>query len=193
MRIIAGKNRGTKLKAPAGNHTRPTSDRARESLFNILAHNYSEDMLNADVLDVFAGSGALGLEALSRGAKSLTFVENNRAAIEAIKANIKACHAEDITHIFTENALQLSRLMSPAHLIFMDPPYHQNLASTALQVLRKNSAIADGALVVLELGPGDALEIESYFQLLDQRTWGKARVYFLRFSAAQRDVQCPIV
>lgn len=191
MRIIGGKNRGTRLVAPLGANTRPTSDRARESLFNILAHRYHADLMGAKVLDIFAGSGALGLEALSRGAESLCLVEQDKEAIAAIKKNVLACYAQDRVRIMQENALHLKKGDKGANLIFIDPPYHQGLVAPLLDVLVKKEWLADQALLILEMGPGDQVEIPILFEKLDQRKWGKAEILFLRFNAARIAAQYP--
>lgn len=190
MRIVAGKNRGTKLIAPQGLLTRPTSDRTRESLFNILSHRYAKELEDASVLDVFAGSGALGLEALSRGAGSLLLLEHDRKACVAIKQNIEACHAKDRARLIPADCLKPPLAPGYSTLIFMDPPYHAGLAEPALKALIEKGWIVQGALLLLELGPRDHWEMRPGFEELDHRQWGKAHFYFLRITDVRTDALC---
>jgi 16S rRNA (guanine966-N2)-methyltransferase len=134
MRIIAGVWRGRNLASPAGAATRPTAERLRESVFNMLMHApWAERLLSgASVLDGFAGTGALGLEALSRGAASCVFVEQDRAALMALRANIIACRADSQARVLAQDALKLGR-GAPCHLVFLDPPYDFPHYDSALQ------------------------------------------------------------
>jgi len=179
-RIIAGAWRGRKLVAPAGDATRPTGARARQAVFDVLMHAswagpYA--VRGARVLDVFAGTGAYGLEALSRGAAQATFVENAPAAIAALSANIAACRAEAITRVLRRDAL-VPGAGDPHGLVFLDPPYGQNLVPRALEALAAGGWLGAAALVVAELGPGDALTLPEVFV---ERTHGKARLLLGRF------------
>lgn len=178
-RIIAGQWRGKILATPAGLTTRPTNARARQAAFDILLHAAwagSAFMQTARVLDVFAGTGAFGLEALSRGAAFCSFIENDRAALSAIRANIAACRAEATTKVFAVDALK--PLQGLAHdLVFMDPPYGRDLAPQALGALQKTGWITEGALIVAELGPEDEFAPSA---LLAERNHGKARLVFWR-------------
>jgi 16S rRNA (guanine966-N2)-methyltransferase len=171
VRIIAGKWRGRKLVAPPGPATRPTADRVREALFSMLASRLgSFDGLR--VADLFAGTGALGLEALSRGAGHCTFVESERTALDAIRANVAMLGADaDIL----AGAAEHVRLSEPVDLAFLDPPYDSGLASLALASL----ALAPGGWVSLETSPGEAVAAEGYGVEAD-RTIGKARLRLLR-------------
>ena len=153
MRIIAGEFRGRALaavgKGDAGAHLRPTTDRVRESLFNVLAHQIDFDRLR--VLDLFAGTGALGLEALSRGAASVTFVDDGRVAQGLIRKNIALCRAEDRTALIRRSALKLGpNPDAPYDVIFLDPPYGKGLGEKALAVAEAGGWIAPGALIVWE-------------------------------------------
>jgi 16S rRNA (guanine966-N2)-methyltransferase len=177
-RIIAGLWKGRKLAAPAGDITRPTGARARQAAFDILLH---ADWAGADfvraarVLDVFAGTGAYGLEALSRGAASATFIEMNRAALAAIRANIAACKVEERTRVMAADALR----PPPGHahdLVFLDPPYGQDFVPRALLALRLQGWIAPGAVIAAELGPEDAAPVG--VEVLAERVHGKARLMF---------------
>jgi 16S rRNA (guanine966-N2)-methyltransferase len=171
MRIIAGQWRGRKLVAPAGRDTRPTSDRAREGIFSMLQSRLgSFDGLK--VADLFAGSGALGLEALSRGAVQCVFVERDRSAIEAIRKNIAALSANgEVLAVGAEHA----RLPFAADLAFLDPPYASGLALPALARLD----VAPGALVSVETALNEPVEAEGY-EVEAERNYGKARITLLR-------------
>ena len=151
MRIIAGKNRGLKLadlgKGDMTAHLRPTTDRVRESLFNVLQNWLNFNGLR--VLDLFAGTGALGLEALSRGAQHATFVENGRMGQKLIQQNITLMRAADCTTLLTQDATKLT-LNAPYDLVFLDPPYGQSLGERALTSARAQGWIAPDALIVFE-------------------------------------------
>ena len=171
MRIIAGRWRGRKLIAPAGQGTRPTSDRAREAVFSMLASRLGS-FEGLRVADLFAGSGALGLEALSRGAAHCVFVDNDRAAVEAIRANLAALGAAgDVVPGSAEHA----RVPGLLDLAFLDPPYGSGLAAAALQRL----PLAPGGLASVETQRGEAVAAEGYEEEA-VRTYGKARITLLR-------------
>jgi 16S rRNA (guanine966-N2)-methyltransferase len=152
MRIIGGKWRGRRLAAPPGSGTRPTADRVRQALFDMLLHApwAGRDLLHeAQVLDVFAGTGALGLEALSRGAAHATFIENEPAALTALRANIAAMNAQSACHILPVDALRAGP-GSAADLVFLDPPYGHDLVPRALAHLRANNWLAADAVIIAE-------------------------------------------
>jgi len=171
MRIIAGRWRGRAIVAPPGESTRPTSDRTREALFSMLASRLGT-FEGLRVADLFAGSGALGLEALSRGAAHCTFVETDRAALEAIRRNVAAMGAE--ADILPGSALHV-RLPGAVDLAFLDPPYRSGLAAAALESL----SLAPGALVSIETGRDEEVEAEGYAVEVS-RVHGKAKVTLLR-------------
>jgi 16S rRNA (guanine966-N2)-methyltransferase len=176
-RIIGGQWKGRKLQAPAGLETRPTSARARQAVFDILLHAPwagAAFMHGALVLDVFAGTGAYGLEALSRGAAGATFIENSRDALAAIRANIAACRAESQTRIIAADATNPPP-GTPHNLIFLDPPYRKNLIPRALAAL--SGWLAPGALIVAEFGPDEKFAPPD---LLAERSHGKAKLLFWR-------------
>ena len=179
-RVIAGLWRGRKLAAPEGLETRPTGARARQAVFDILAHAQWCALRGAKVLDVFAGTGAYGLEALSRGAAGATFFETAPAALRALRANIAACRAEDVARVVAGDVLAAPP-GSPHDLVFLDPPYGRDLVPQALKALGARGWIAPGAVIVAELGPDDALDLP---ELLAERAHGKARVKIWRYSAA---------
>jgi 16S rRNA (guanine966-N2)-methyltransferase len=174
MRIIAGKWRGRPILAPPGAATRPTADRVREALFSMLASRLGS-FEGLQAADLFAGSGALGLEALSRGAARCVFVENDRRAADAIRANISTFGASG--EVLTRSA-EHAALPRPVDLAFLDPPYGSGLAPAVLARL----AIAPGGWVSVETGQGEAVAADGY-QVEVERTYGKARITLLRRAA----------
>lgn len=184
MRIDAGSHKGTKLIAPQGADVRPTSDRARQAIFNMLTHRF-DAVRGAKVLDAFAGSGALGLEALSRGAESLVAFELAKPALEALKHNIKACHEIARTLIFTCDARNPPSAASQKHyapcsLVFLDPPYEKGLIPPTLAGLRDAGWIAPDALIVAEMAAWEDLPEIAGFVAEGERRYGKSKVSFLR-------------
>jgi 16S rRNA (guanine966-N2)-methyltransferase len=184
MRIIGGKFKGRTLAAPPGRDTRPTGDRAREGVFNILAHaTWSPGLEGRRVLDLFAGSGGLGLEAMSRGAAFALFVETDSAARGTIRDNIEALALFGTTRIHRRDATDLGAkpagLGPPFDLVFLDPPYAKGLGPRALAQLTPGGWIASGALAVFECGADESLETPG-FETLDERGYGAAKVLFLR-------------
>jgi len=184
MRIVGGQFKGRAIAAPAGRDTRPTSDRARESLFNVLAHaEWSPGVEGRRVLDLFAGSGALGLEAMSRGAAFALFVETDAAARGTIRDNIEALGLFGTTRIHRRDATDLgvkpAGLSDPFDLVFLDPPYHKGLAARALARLGEGGWISDEALIVYECAADEAPEAPGYV-IVDTRAYGAAKVSFLR-------------
>ena len=195
MRIVSGQYKGKPIVAPEGRSTRPTSDRARESMFNILEHApWAPEMAGARVLDLFAGSGALGLEALSRGAAFCLFVETDEAARGAIRDNVEALHLYGCTRIHRRDATDLGPRPSsagpPFDLVFLDPPYakgpnDKNLGEKALAALAAEAWLAPGAVLVFERGEGEPdIALEGY-DLIDERRYGAAKVLFLKAPGAQ--------
>ncbi len=187
MRIVAGTLRGRPLVAPKGHSTRPTSDRTRQAVFNILAHAaWAPELEGARVIDLFAGSGALGLEALSHGADFALFVERDEVARGAIRANVASLGLEGSTRIDRRDAAALGRRAggdgAAFDLAFLDPPYGKELGEAALAALAEGDWLAQQAVAVLERGYRDRLETPPGFELIDERTWGAARVSFLRLS-----------
>ena len=187
MRIVGGKFRGRGLVAPAGEDIRPTSDRVRESVFNILAHGPGEfDLAGRRVIDLFAGTGALGLEALSRGAAYCLFVEESPEARAIIRQNIEAFGLMGMTRIFRRNATDLgpSGNMATFSLAFLDPPYGKGLGEAGLTSLSAGGWLDPGAVVVIEERADVAISLPGGFEAADCRTWGETSVHFLRFGAA---------
>jgi 16S rRNA (guanine966-N2)-methyltransferase len=189
MRITAGRHRGKLLRAPEGQATRPTADRARQAVFNILEHAaWSPGLQGARVIDLFAGSGALGLEALSRGATFCLFVETAEAARGAIRANLEAMGLFGAARIHRRDATDLGTrpggLAEAFDLAFLDPPYRQGLGERALEALGGGGWLAAGAICVLERAADEEAAIPANFERLDSRTYGAAQVVFLRFIGA---------
>lgn len=181
IHIIAGKHRGRRLELPPSDLTRPTSQRSREAIFNIIAHSPHIKLVDAKVLDLFAGSGAMGLEALSRGACHVTFVEKHPKVRDVLKRNISLLGAESTTTVLGQDAVNLGRSPSPVDLVLMDPPYDQGLETAVLANLRANHWLTPMTMIVLETG--NKVVIPPDFDLLDERRYGKARISFLKMAA----------
>lgn len=186
MRIVSGEFRGKTLVAPAGQGTRPTSDRARQAIFNILEHApWSKGVRDARVIDLFAGSGALGFEALSRGATFCLFVETDEAARGAIRENVDAMGLFGRTRVHRRDATNLGQRPGadgPAFdLAFLDPPYGKGLGEAALAKLAEGGWLAPEATVVFERGVSEPPFSVAGFEELDARDYGAARVHFLTY------------
>ncbi|MBU2380481.1 MAG: 16S rRNA (guanine(966)-N(2))-methyltransferase RsmD [Alphaproteobacteria bacterium] len=187
MQIVAGKLKGRAIVAPEGQDTRPTSDRARQAVFNVLEHAaWAEPLSGMRVIDLFAGSGALGFEAISRGAASCLFVETDEAARGAIRESADAYGLMGATRVHRRSAVDLGvRPGSDGEafdLAFLDPPYGKGLGEQALACLIQGRWLKPGAIVVLERG-SDEPDIETPgYDRLDARDYGAARVLFLRLS-----------
>jgi 16S rRNA (guanine966-N2)-methyltransferase len=184
MRIVGGQFKGRAIAAPAGHDTRPTSDRAREAMFNILAHaQWSAGIVGRRVLDLFAGSGALGLEAMSRGAAFALFVETDAGARGAIRDNVEALGLFGATRIHRRDATDLgvkpAGLGEPFDLVFLDPPYGKGLGETAMARLAPGGWIGPDALIVFECGADESPSTPD-FERLDTRDYGAAKVLFLK-------------
>ncbi len=183
MRIIAGKWRGLRLapvgKGDAAAHLRPTADRVRESLFNVLSGgNYGDPISDARVLDLFAGTGALGFEALSRGAATAVLVDDGKRALGLIRQNLKICRAEDRASILRRDTTRLGENPgAPFTLIFLDPPYGKGLGERALAAAHAGGWLAPGALVVFE---ENAPVSPTGFSALDTRRYGDTHITLLR-------------
>lgn len=193
MRIVAGRHRGRTLIAPEGLAVRPTADRTREAIFNVLTHGKlvggklvggklaggADPLAEARVLDAFAGTGALGLEALSRGAARVTFMESQAAALAALRANLEALDEGENAEVLAVDVLRPPPAPAPCDVVLMDPPYNQGLAAPALAALAAAGWIAPGATVAVELMKAETFEAPAGFELRDARDYGKAKVAFL--------------
>lgn len=178
MRVVGGDWRGRPLQAPKGNATRPTTDRNREALFSILTAQY--DFADWRVLDLFSGSGALGLEALSRGASFCLFVETEAPARAAIRTNVEVCGATGISKIYRRDATKLGPCqMPPFHLVFADPPYGKGLGKQALAALIAGDWLAEDAVLVVEEDKRAAFNAPQGFVETDRRIKGDTQLVFL--------------
>lgn len=187
MRIVGGKFRGKILKAPEGTDLRPTSDRARESIFNILAHGKAAiDLDGITVADFYCGTGALGLEAMSRGAAFGIFADRNPAHLKIARDNAAAMGLWRECLMLGLDCSNLAvpprAVKQPASLVFMDPPYGHGLADPTLRGLLNKNWLAPGAIVVAEISAEENLRGTRGFTLLDERSYGAAKVYFLKKS-----------
>jgi 16S rRNA (guanine966-N2)-methyltransferase len=179
MRIVAGNFRGARIEAPKGLATRPTSDRVRQALFNLLTHGAPLlDLEGLRVLDLFAGSGALGLEALSRGARYALFIEESAEARASIRRNVEALGLTGATKIWRRDVTRLGEAgtLQPFDLIFCDPPYGKGLGERALAAASEGGWVAPGAVAVIEEGAGQTIAWPAPFQEIDRRRYGDTLV-----------------
>lgn len=182
MRIVGGEFRGRTLHGPSSSVVRPTSDRLRESIFNILAHGYGAPAEGARVIDLFAGAGALGLEALSRGGRFALFVDDSAEGRALTRANVEALGVAGRTRIFRRDATKLGDAPAgePFDLAFLDPPYGLGLAPRALTSLRDGGWLGPDALVVVEEAANSDTPVPDGFETLDQRVYGGTQILLLR-------------
>lgn len=191
MRIVGGAFKGRALKAPSSQAVRPTTDRAREALFNILAHNadlfaQGQSLDGANVIDLFAGTGALGLEALSRGASFALFVDSSIEGRGLIRENMIVCGVASRARLFKRDAAKIGERgkMNPFTLAFLDPPYNKGLGEKTLDTLHTGGWLAADALVILEEAANANVTLPATFKLLDARYMGAAKLQFLRYTAS---------
>jgi len=177
MRIVAGEWRGRKLTAPKGEATRPTADRTRETLFNMLVSRIGS-LDGLSVADLFAGSGALGLEALSRGAGHCLFVEQDSAAIAAIRANVAALGARERSNIQAGSVMSLGPAKATVHLLLLDPPYGTGAGAVALDRLLRLGWIGEGSWIAVETGSDEAVNVAGLTAVVERKV-GKARLTLL--------------
>lgn len=188
MRIVAGSHRGRKIIAPEGADIRPTSDRVRESVFNMLEHREwgaggVSPLSGARVLDAFCGTGACGLEALSRGALHATFMDNSNTALDLCRQNVSALKEQERSDILRNDCLSPTRPAAPCDLAFLDPPYRERLAVKALNALSQAGWIADRGICVLETGVDEIDDPGSRFTILEDRKYGTTRIRIARYEA----------
>lgn len=174
MRIVGGKMRGRALATPQSGSIRPTADRTRESLFNILGHHYRDQLDNGRVLDLFAGTGALGLEALSRGARYAVFVEESVEGRGLIRQNVEAFGLSGCTKILRRDACQLGQAgtIEPFDMVFADPPYKRGLGEKALLSALRGGWLKPNTIIVLEEDAEATLELDPVFEIMDERPYG---------------------
>jgi 16S rRNA (guanine966-N2)-methyltransferase len=182
MRIVGGWLRGRTLTAPKTQAIRPTADRLRESLFNILAHGYGDPIEGARVLDLFAGTGALGFEALSRGASFVLFVDDGAEARALLRGNVETLGAGGATKVYRRDATRLGPVapLEPFSVAFLDPPYRRGLAEKALLSARDGGWLAPDALVVVEEAAEAGFQAPASFEEIERRRYDDTEFVFLR-------------
>ena len=182
MRVVGGRLRGRALAAPKSMDIRPTADRLREALFNILAHGYGDPVTGARVLDLFAGTGALGIEAASRGAAFVLFVDDGAEARALIRENVEALGLGGTTRIFRRDATKLgpAHPLEPFSLAFLDPPYSQGFSERALSAARDGGWLTPDALIVVEEAVSAKFAAPEGFDELERRAYGDSELVFLR-------------
>ena len=182
MRIVGGEFRGRPLATPRSNSIRPTTDRTREALFNILAHRFAENLEGARVLDLFAGTGALGLEALSRGGSFCLFIEESAEGRGLIRTNVEGFGLTGRSKIFRRGATALGEAgtMQPFGLLFADPPYGKGLGERALQSAERGGWLLPGALCVVEEAAAAAFAPGPSFSIIDERGYGETVIRILQ-------------
>jgi 16S rRNA (guanine966-N2)-methyltransferase len=181
VRIVAGEFRGRTLLTPSGEEIRPTADRVRQTIFDILAHGYGDVVKGARVLDLFAGTGAFGIEAISRGAASVLFVDDGAEARGLIRGNVEAFGLTGRTRIFRRDATRLGEVgtVAPFNLVFADPPYGRGLGEKALTEAAAGGWLVPGATVVLEEAREAKIAAIPGLDLVESRTIGDTAVHFL--------------
>lgn len=184
MRIVGGEFRGRPLATPRTSAIRPTTDRTREAVFNVLAHRFPEKLDGARVLDLFAGTGALGLEALSRGASYGVFIEESAEGRGLIRANVEAFGLTGRTKIFRRDATELGEVgtLAPFDLVFADPPYGKGLAERALRSAKAGGWLAAGALCVVEEAASAPFEPGTDFMTVDERHYGETIIRYIKLT-----------
>jgi 16S rRNA (guanine966-N2)-methyltransferase len=182
MRVVAGRLKGRSLASPSSREIRPTADRLRESVFNILTHAYDDPIQDARVLDLFAGTGALGIEAVSRGAKFALFVDNGAEARALLRSNAEALGLGGVTRIFRRDATHLgpAHPVEPFSLVFLDPPYGKGLGEQALASLREGGWLTPGALLIVEEAKAAGFVTPEGFVELERRLYDDTEFVFLR-------------
>src|SRR3954451_10822460 len=182
MRIVGGRLRGRALAAPKSQAIRPTADRLRESLFNVLAHAYGDPITGARVLDLFAGTGALGFESLSRGATFVQFVDDGAEARALLRQNVEALGLAAVTKIFRRDTTKLgpAHPVEPFSLAFLDPPYGKGLAEKALTSAREGGWLTDNALVMVEESAEAAFKAPQGFEEFERRRYDDTKFVILR-------------
>jgi 16S rRNA (guanine966-N2)-methyltransferase len=182
MRVVGGRLRGRTLAAPKSAAIRPTADRLREALFNILLHSHDDPVSGARVLDLFAGTGALGIEAVSRGASFALLVDDGAEARALIRANVETLGLGGITRIFRRDATRLgpAHPLEPFTLVFADPPYGRGLATQALASARDGGWLAPKAMLVVEEAKDAAFAVPEGFTPLDRRAYDDTEFIFMR-------------
>jgi 16S rRNA (guanine966-N2)-methyltransferase len=182
MRVIGGRLRSRPIAGPKDSSLRPTADRLREALFNILTHSYGDSITGMRVLDLFAGTGALGIEALSRGAAFALFVDNSVEARALLRDNIEMLGLGGVTRIFRRDATRLGPVhpIEPFSLVFLDPPYGKGLAEEALAFAYEGGWLRPDALIVIEEATGAKFKTPENFEELERRTYDDTEIIFCK-------------
>ncbi|OJF90385.1 16S rRNA (guanine(966)-N(2))-methyltransferase RsmD [Pararhizobium antarcticum] len=185
MRIVGGEFRGRSLASPSSSDIRPTTDRTRESLFNILSHAYPEALDDTRILDLFAGTGAVGLEALSRGCRQALFVETSAEGRGLLRTNIEAFGLQGRAKVYRRDATDLGPVstVDPFHFVFADPPYGLGLGEKALASAASGRWLLPDALVILEERADVRPVLQDGFDFIEDRVFGDTRMHFYRFRA----------
>lgn len=185
MRIVSGLYRGRRIEAPKGRMVRPTTDKVRGAIFNVLQ---SQGLIDGAVcIDIFCGTGGMGLEALSRGARFCTFVDSARDSLAVTRSNIESLGTEEQSRVIAADALKLAArtdVLPPADLAFLDPPYERGLLFPALARLHSGGWLAEGAMIVCEAEKRYGGAFPDFLILEDDRAYGEVRVFFLRYASA---------
>jgi 16S rRNA (guanine966-N2)-methyltransferase len=194
LRIIAGKHRGRKIDIKESKGIRPTGSKARGAIFNILMHGLKgpqgeSALVEQPVLDIFCGTGALGLEALSRGASSVTFVDQSQESINLARQNALRMGEESTTHFIRSDSTSLPPARRPVALVFMDPPYNSGLVEKALLSLHRQGWLMQEGVVITEVSVKEKLNVPEYYDLFDEREYGNTKLLFLRYIASPAATQ----
>jgi 16S rRNA (guanine966-N2)-methyltransferase len=190
MRIIGGQLKGSNLISPDGINLRPTTDRVKESIFNILLHGINDfNMENIEVMDIFCGTGALGLEAISRGARHSVFIDFDSDAIKIARQNAWSMGLDDKITMLKLDAQYLAKppkvVKSPASLVFLDPPYNKGLVYSTLLGLKSKGWLKQKALCVVEVAAREIPDFPKEFYILNERIYGLTRIFFLRYNGVK--------
>lgn len=180
MRIIAGKHRGRPLSRPPAMITRPTMDRVRESIYNMLIHMAEDALQDATVLDAFAGSGALGLEALSRGAKYIYFFDKNTRALATVRENVWSLGESENCKLMKADAISPPKAPQAMDLVLLDPPFGKNFVALSLPELLKAGWIDAHTLIIAEIASKEELNLPERFEVIKERVYGTAQIFFMK-------------
>ena len=186
MRIISGKHRGRRIEMKEGKDIRPTSSKARQAIFNILSHGEfsgpdASPFIERKVADLFCGSGALGLEALSRGAGSVTFVDQSQDSLNLVRASAEKFGESKNIRLLRSDSSKLGPSITRHSLVFLDPPYNKNLAVPALESLVRSNWLEPNAVCVVELSAKEAFILPPHYEIISERHYGAAQILILRF------------
>jgi 16S rRNA (guanine966-N2)-methyltransferase len=182
MRIISGKNKGKKIIPPIDKNTRPLRDIVKEAIFNLIEHSNKFDVTlkNANILDLFSGSGSFGLECISRGAKQVTFMENYKEALKVLKNNIFNIQADEISEVIEKNCFDYfnlkKKLSNKFDIIFLDPPYKEKKINFLIKRIKEEKILDENGILVIHRHKKDAIEITKKLKILDNRLYGISKI-----------------